>query len=113
MSEDVAASAVHDASRVHLLPGFDDDVLGYKDRRDVLAPDHASKIVPGNDGIFLPAIVVGQVVGIWKRTRMTNALRFTLFPFAPLVMSNESIAAAQRYGDFIGAPAVSIEVAGA
>ncbi len=88
---------------------------GYKDRSDVLAADHASKIVPGNNGIFMPVIVVaGQVAGTWKRTRTTNALGLTLYPFAPRAVSDESIAAAaQRYGDFIGAPVASIDVASA
>jgi len=79
------------------------------------APTIPSKIVPGNNGIFMPAIVVaGQVVGTWKRTQAKNALGLTLYPFAPLAVSDESIAAAaQRYGDFIGASVASIDVAGA
>jgi len=110
-----AGSAAHEALRVHLLPGFDEYVLGYKDRGDVLAPEHASKIVPGNNGIFMPALVVdGQVVGTWTRTRTRTALSLTLHPFAPLAATDESIAAAaQRYGDFIGVPVTSIDVTGA
>ena len=115
MGSDAVASMAHAAPSVSLLPGFDEYVLGYKDRSDVLAADHASKIVPGNNGIFMPAIVVaGQVVGTWKRAQAKNALGLTLYPFAPLAVSDESIAAAaQRYGDFIGASVASIDVAGA
>ena len=47
MSSAVVDSPVPDAATVVLLPGFDDYVLAYKDRGDVLAPEHASKIVPG------------------------------------------------------------------
>jgi len=113
MGTDAAGySAPADASGVCLLPGFDEYVLGYKDRRDVLAPEHASKIVPGNNGIFMPAIVVaGQVVGTWTRTRTPSALGLTLYPFTPLTATDDSIAAAaQRYGDFIGVPVASIDV---
>ncbi len=110
-----AGSAAHDTSRIHLLPGFDEYVLGYKDRGDVLAAEHASKIVPGNNGIFMPALVVdGQVVGTWTRTRTRTALSLTIHPFAPLAATDRSIAAAaQRFGDFIGAPVTSIDITGA
>ena len=105
-------SSADDASHVHFLPGFDEYVLGYKDRGDVLAPDHASKIVPGNNGIFMPALVVdGQVVGTWTRTRTRTGLSLTLHPFARLTATDDSIAAAaQRYGAFIGLPVTSVAV---
>lgn len=49
-----------------LLPGFDEFVLGYADRTQVLDPEHADRICPGNNGIFRPTIVRdGQVVGTW------------------------------------------------
>jgi len=112
MSGDSPGYAAHDGSTVHLLPGFDEYVLGYTDRGDVLAPEHASKIVPGNNGIFMPSVVVaGHVAGAWKRTLTKNALAITLHPFAPLTAPDDSMAAAaQRYGDFIGAPVTSITV---
>jgi len=105
-------SAAHDASHVHLLPGFDEYVLGYKDRGAVLAAEHASKIVPGNNGVFMPALVVdGQVVGTWTRTRTRTALGLTIHPFAPCIVTDESLAAAaQRYGDFMGVPVTSIDM---
>ncbi len=97
MSRAVVDSPVPDAPSILLLPGFDEYVLGYKDRSDVLAPEHASKIVPGNNGIFLPALVVaGHVVGTWTRRRTATALGLTLHPFAPLTASQESIAAAAQ-----------------
>lgn len=107
-----AGSAAADAPRVHLLPGFDEYVLGYKDRGGVLAPEHASKIVPGNNGIFMPALVVdGQVIGTWTRTRTRTGVTLTLHPFARLTAPDDSIAAAaERYGAFIGLPVTSIAV---
>jgi len=51
-----------------LLPGFDEFVLGYKNRSAVLPLEHASKVCPGGNGIFLPTIVQdGQIIGTWKR----------------------------------------------
>lgn len=55
-------------SRTLLLPGFDEYLLGYKNRDAVLEKLHANKVVPGGNGMFLATIVVdGQVIGLWKR----------------------------------------------
>jgi Winged helix DNA-binding domain len=52
---------------LHLLPGFDEFLLGYKDRSAVLTLAHARKVVPGSNGVFRPTIVAGgRVVGLWK-----------------------------------------------
>ena len=54
--------------RVLLLPGFDEYLLGYRDRSAVLEPEHAGRIVPGGNGMFRPTVVVdGEVVGTWSR----------------------------------------------
>ena len=72
-----------DASGVHLLPGFDEYILGYKDRRDVLTVEHAQKVVPGGNGVFLPTIVEdGQVVGTWKRDLKQKRTEVLLSPFS-------------------------------
>ena len=50
-----------------LLPGFDEFVLGYGDRTDVLDAAHADRIVPGGNGMFRPTVVRdGRVVGTWR-----------------------------------------------
>ena len=50
------------------LPGFDEYLLGYQDRSHVLPAEHASKVVPGKNGSFLPIILrEGRVVGTWRR----------------------------------------------
>ncbi|MBN2469302.1 MAG: AlkZ family DNA glycosylase [Anaerolineae bacterium] len=89
-----------------LLAGFDEYLLGYKDRGAVLAPEHAQQIVPGNNGFFRPLLVVeGQVVGTWKRQVRKKAVSVTLQPFTALNHSSDLIAeAAQAYADFIGLP---------
>lgn len=53
---------------VHLLPGFDEYLLGYKDRGAVLDAQYAERIVPGGNGVFKPMIVVnGRIAGTWQR----------------------------------------------
>ncbi|RBY89310.1 winged helix DNA-binding domain-containing protein [Blastococcus sp. TF02A-30] len=57
-----------EARGTHLLPGFDEFVLGYGDRSAVLDPEFAERIVPGRNGMFLPTVVVdGRIVGTWRR----------------------------------------------
>jgi hypothetical protein len=74
------------ARGVFLLPGFDELILGYEDRRCVLATEHADRIVPGANGMFRPTVVSdGQVVGTWKHAghgsrRRVEATPFTTFP---------------------------------
>lgn len=106
---------MHDTSGVYLLPGFDEYLLGYKDRGDVLAPAHAHNVAPGGNGIFFPLIVAGgQVVGTWKRTLKQSGVAITLSPFTQPGISKERLAslanAAQRFSDFLDVPLVSTEI---
>ncbi|MBN1091890.1 AlkZ family DNA glycosylase [Blastococcus sp. TML/M2B] len=50
-----------------LLPGFDEFVLGYRDRSAVLDAEFATRVVPGGNGMFLSTVVVGgRIVGTWR-----------------------------------------------
>ena len=104
MSKDAPGQKACNPSGVHFLPGFDEYLLGYKDRSSLLAAEHAPKIVPGNNGIFLPTLVVaGQVVGTWKRTLRKNALDILLRPFTPLDDAEERLLEeVKRYRNFLG-----------
>lgn len=60
---------------IHMLPGFDEYIVAYKDRSAVLDVLHNQKINPGLNGMLSPTIVVdGEVVGTWKRTFKKNAV---------------------------------------
>ena len=62
------ASSTKPATSIHLLPGFDEYLLGYKDRGAVLADHHARHLVPGGNGIYKPMLLVnGQIRGTWQR----------------------------------------------
>ncbi len=100
-----AHSMPHVAPSTFLLPGFDQFLLGYTDRSAALAPQHAQKIIPGGNGMFMPTLVVnGQVAGTWKRTITKKAVTIELSPFAALKKpETQAIAiAVQRYGQFLG-----------
>lgn len=52
----------------HLLPAFDEWLIGYRDRSDVVAPDVLPRL-RGRGGMLDPVVVVdGMVVGTWSRT---------------------------------------------
>jgi hypothetical protein len=90
---------------VYALPGFDEYVLGYQDRSAQLHSDVADQIVPGRNGIFLPAIVVnGEIVGTWRRSTSRASVRIESIPFDTLpAASRPALARAfARYGEFLG-----------
>jgi hypothetical protein len=94
---------------LYLLPGFDEYVLGYKDRDAVLDPQFADAICPGGNGMFMSTIVSdGHIVGTWKRTVKKKTVEIALEPFKPLSADqmDELAEAAQRYGEFLGLKAV-------
>ncbi|WP_309068540.1 winged helix DNA-binding domain-containing protein [Microbacterium sp.] len=58
---------VPDPSGVTLVPAFDEWILGYADRSLVASPGMLAAQVPGNNGVFRPAVLVdGVVVGTWR-----------------------------------------------
>ena len=94
-----------DGDGVHLLPGFDEYLLGYTDRTAALAPERSEEIVPGGNGVFRSTIVArGEVLGVWTRERRAAGVRIAAHPFAPLSGRDERAlaAAARRYGRFLG-----------
>lgn len=60
---------------VHLLPSFDEYLVGYKNRTAALGSLDFKQIVSAGNGIFSPVIVVdGRVAGTWKRTVQKNTV---------------------------------------
>ena len=94
-------------AEVDLLSGFDEYVLGYKQRGAFLDPAHADAIVPGGNGVFRPTVVVdGQVLGTWARTPRARADLVTVTPFTrlPAAARPGLNAAGQRLAAFLGRP---------
>lgn len=109
-----AADAPDRPDGVRLLPGFDEYLLGYRDRSIVLAPEHSEAIVPGGNGMFKATIVAdGEVVGTWARRVGTGGVVVEAMPFDGLSTSEAGAvrAAAQGYGRFLERPA-TIRAAG-
>ncbi len=101
-------SAPVSTQRVLLLPGFDEYLLGYRDRSAALAPEHSDAIVPGGNGMFKATIVVdGDVVGTWSRRATSREVVVEPAPFDWLSAADSKAlgVAAAQYGRFLGRPA--------
>ncbi|WP_405217062.1 winged helix DNA-binding domain-containing protein [Agrococcus sp. Ld7] len=63
-ASDAAAGA---RSGVRLIPGFDEWVLGYRDRSHTASARMLQAMVPGGNGVFKPVVLVdGRAVGTWR-----------------------------------------------
>ena len=92
-------------AEVHLPPGFDELLLGYRDRTALLDPAHRGKVNPGANGMLSPTVVEGgRVVGTWKRTLSKGGVAVVVRPFEVLGQRarREIAAAAERYATFLG-----------
>jgi hypothetical protein len=93
---------------VHLLPGFDEYLLGYGDRSAALASEHGAAVVPGGNGMFKPTVVAdGEVVGTWRRTVAGGEVVVGPLLWTPLrgAMRDALVEAVDAYGAFLGRPA--------
>ncbi|MFG1603360.1 winged helix DNA-binding domain-containing protein [Actinoplanes sp. NPDC049265] len=86
------------------LPGFDEYMLGYKDRSLMLSdPDHLNAVVPGGNGVFQATVVrAGVVVATWKRTLRSSSVVVEVQPLDRIKAGDRKhvAAALQPYADF-------------
>jgi hypothetical protein len=80
-----AASSTMDSDEILVLPGFDEYLLGYKDRTLMLAAEHRQAVIPGGNGVFQATVVRGgRVIGTWKRSLAKARVRVAVQPLVPL-----------------------------
>lgn len=94
-------------SPVQLLPGFDEFVLGYKDRSLIVDPRFADAIVPGGNGVFRSTVVSdGRIVGVWRRTVRPRKVEVRVEEFEELGTSvmHEIDECLESYSAFISKP---------
>lgn len=93
-----------DGDEVLVLPGFDEYLLGYKDRSLMLAPEHRVAVIPGNNGVFQATVVRdGRVIGTWKRTLTTTKVQIVVQPLARLGRADRATIAQafEEYARFV------------
>ena len=91
--------------RVLALPGFDEFMLGYKDRTGHLPHGGMERVVPGGNGVFRATLVAGgAVIGTWRRTLVGAKVRITVEPFSPLTdrARGSATRALTAYADYLG-----------
>jgi hypothetical protein len=89
------------------LPGFDEYMLGFKDRTLMVDAEHMAAIIPGRNGVFQPTVVLdGRVVGTWRRKLKRAAVAVTVTPLSELSRADRDAveAAFAPYGRYVGLP---------
>ena len=92
---------------VRALPGFDEFVLGYKDRTVQIPEGRFDDIVPGGNGVFRSTMCAdGRVVATWTRTVRRDRIDISLVPFEKpgARLAGAMRKALERYGEFVGLP---------
>lgn len=87
------------------LPGFDEFVLGYRDRTAQLDADHERLVVPGGNGVFANTLVLdGHVVGTWRRRELARTVDVLASPFARITARDRRrlAAAVDEYATYLG-----------
>jgi hypothetical protein len=85
-----------------LLPGFDEYLIGYKDRSAVIESEYIKRLNTGG-GILSPTIIInGKVAGTWKREFKKDKviIKSKLFNSITKVNKRKLFEAAERFGKF-------------
>ena len=89
----------------HLLPGFDEYLLGYADRSHILTNIPKAEVIHSN-GIFRPTVLMsGQIVGTWSSRKLPHGLEYIPEIYGETRQILQAVeAAAVRFGEFLGMP---------
>ncbi|MEV0900634.1 winged helix DNA-binding domain-containing protein [Actinoplanes sp. NPDC049802] len=86
------------------LPGFDEYLLGYKDRSMMATAGQLAEVVPGGNGVFQSTLVRdGRVMATWKRTLGKKAVTVTVRPLA-VFDPERARQALEPFAAFVGLP---------
>ncbi|MFM2438353.1 MAG: hypothetical protein RLZ55_1172, partial [Actinomycetota bacterium] len=93
-----------------ILPGFDEFLLGYKDRSLAAGPEAMAAVIPGGNGVFRNTVTIdGQVRATWTRTARAKRIDITVLPLPGWRETRAARAAVESafvpYGEFLGLPA--------
>lgn len=97
------------SSGIYLLPGFDEYMLGYKDRSNILDMEYVKQVVGTGNGLFSATIVInGRVAGTWKRSFGKGGVMVDVHPFTQMSKSQSKALEreAGRYAGFMDMPLI-------
>ena len=89
------------------LPGFDEYMLGYKDRSLMATAEQLAAIIPGGNGVFQSTLVRdGRVVATWKRVLGARGVTVTVLPLVSWSARDRARASAalEPFAAFLGVP---------
>ncbi len=74
-----------------LLPPFDEFVVSYKDRSEIIEDKHYGKVMTKN-GLFDPTIMLnGEIIGSWKKSKKKNEMQIDLSFFEKTTKKTEAL----------------------
>jgi hypothetical protein len=95
---------------IHLLPPFDEYLVGYKDRSAALDPKFVKQVNAGGGMLNATVVSDGEVVGTWKRTLKGDSVAIGVNLWRVLRRDEKRLldAAAERYARFLGISSVAL-----
>lgn len=89
-----------------MLSIYDEYISGYKDRSALIDEKHAARLWALGNALTYIVVVDGQVVGTWKRTLRKDSVLIETNIYTQLTkdVQRAVVAAARRYGEFLGLP---------
>jgi Winged helix DNA-binding domain len=90
------ARAATEPLPARLLPGFDPCLLGWRERRPFVRPEHEPKVIPPGGGVFRAvATVDGVAAATWGLRRQGTRVAVHVDPFEPFDPAVEEAIAAE------------------
>ena len=96
---------------IYLLPGFDEYLVGYKDRSAALREEHVSLVMGTGNGVFGNTLLVnGRAQATWKRQLKRDSVVIQTKPFSGLKKTwmPGLRKAVKRYEEFLGLSSSSL-----
>jgi hypothetical protein len=99
------------APTAHLLQGYDEYIVAYRDSRWVIDVAGAARVRAPRQAVSTGVVIVdGQVAGHWKRTMKARTVTVEVELYVPLSHAQDAALRreADRYGDFVGLTATVV-----
>ena len=96
----------------HLLPNYDEYLIAYRDRDDVVGASRLAALAPGGSDVFAHSLIIGgRLAGSWTRTHGRDGARVEVVSYRPLTPLDRRAlsAAAERFSRFMKQAVVCVQ----